>query len=175
MVLIALPALLAHIHENGMFLLKVWGSPPPHYYTHTHTHTKNPSSVSMKGRDVYISISNTSASIERPSVVCAHSRDWACCFLESTIWNIPSCINGLQTLLLLSLFSFVILSVVVSGYCGEKASRVLKISGAVGGEMTSGDETVSFTSQQQSMSVGNFVVFFNEIQINNIGKVTGYQ
>ena len=85
MVLIALPALLAHIHENGMFLLKVWGSPPPHYYTHTHTHTKNPSSVSMKGRDVYISISNTSASIERPSVVCAHSRDWACCFLESTI------------------------------------------------------------------------------------------
>ncbi|CAI8037388.1 hypothetical protein GBAR_LOCUS20909, partial [Geodia barretti] len=62
----------------------------------------------------------------------------------------------------------------VSGYCGEKASRVLKISGAVGGEMTSGDETVSFTSQQQSMSVGNFVVFFNEIQINNIGTQCNY-
>ena len=63
----------------------------------------------------------------------------------------------------------------IRGYCGEKISLVLKLSGAVGGEMSSGDETISFTSNQQSMAVGNFRIFFNETQIYNSGKMISFQ
>ena len=63
----------------------------------------------------------------------------------------------------------------IRGYCGGMVSLVLKISGAVGGEMSSGDETISFTSHQQSMVVGKFRIFFNETQIYNNGKMIGFQ
>ena len=63
----------------------------------------------------------------------------------------------------------------VNGHCGEKVSHILEISGAVGGEMASADETISFTSQQKSMVVGIFGVVFEETQIYNNGKMTSFQ
>jgi hypothetical protein len=65
-------------------------------------------------------------------------------------------------------------AVYVNGHCGEKVSHILEISGAVGGEMASADETISFTSQQKSMVVGIFGVVFEETQIYNNGTQCNY-